>query len=161
MKRTAIRNTRGARRIRQPRPPLALLALLLALLAACASPQAQPSVHRPAPTSTSTSKPSPTAGVVGHSAGTSGPVAPQYDAAILQHILDGMTLDQKLGQLFVVEYLYTDADHPDLDNMIGQMGAGGVILYQSMNIESIAQMRQLTSDMQARARIPLILGADQ
>jgi beta-N-acetylhexosaminidase len=161
MKRTAIGKARGTRRIRQPHSLLALFALLLALLAACASPQADPSVHRPA--SSSTTKPSPTAGAAAHthSAGTPGPVAPQYDAAILQHILDGMTLDQKLGQLFVVEYLYTDADHPDLDNMIDQMGAGGVILYQSMNIESIAQMRQLTSDMQARARIPLILGADQ
>jgi beta-N-acetylhexosaminidase len=139
---------------------VSLLALLLALLAACASPQAQPSARH---ASTSTTKPSPTAGVVGHthSASTPSPVAPQYDAAIVQHTLDGMTLDQKLGQLFVVEYLYTDANHADLDNMIGQMGAGGVILYQSMNIESIPQMQRLTADMQARARTPLILGADQ
>ena len=147
---------------RNSRSSMTLLALLLALLlAACASSQSPPAVRRPAPASTATI--SPTAGAVGHthSAGTPGPVAPQYDAAILQHMLDGMTLDQKLGQLFVVEYLYPDADHPDLDNMIGQMGAGGVILYQSMNIESVAQMQRLTADMQARARIPLILGADQ
>jgi len=150
------------RRGKQTHTRLALLVLLLALLAACASPQAQqPSVRHSSPTPAARATISPTAAATGHSAGTPGPVAPQYDAAILQHILDGMTLDQKLGQLFVVEYLYTDADHPDLDNMIGQMGAGGVILYQSMNIESIPQMQRLTSDMQARARIPLILGADQ
>ncbi len=175
MKRVAIRNTRGPRRAsvrgdraptlqrraRHPRSPLALLSLLLGLLAACASPPAQPAAHHVGPTPATSA--SPTANATGHthSAGTPGPVAPQYDAAILQHTLDGMTLDQKLGQLFVVEYLYTDADHPDLDNMIGQMGAGGVILYQSMNIESIPQMQRLTADMQARARIPLILGADQ
>lgn len=39
-----------------------------------------------------------------------------------------MTLDQELGQIFVVEYLYTDPNHSDLSQMFGAMAAGGVIL---------------------------------
>ncbi|HKB47181.1 MAG TPA: glycoside hydrolase family 3 N-terminal domain-containing protein, partial [Ktedonobacterales bacterium] len=72
-----------------------------------------------------------------------------------------MTLDQELGQLFIVEYLYGDPQHADLQAMIGDMGAGGVILYQSLNIYGIPQMQQLTQAMQSDARIPLILGADE
>jgi beta-N-acetylhexosaminidase len=72
-----------------------------------------------------------------------------------------MTLDQELGQLFIVEYLYTDANHADLQNMLGKMGAGGVILYQNLNIQTLSQTRQLTTAMQNTAAIPLIIGADE
>jgi beta-N-acetylhexosaminidase len=72
-----------------------------------------------------------------------------------------MTLDQELGQLFIVEYLYGDSQHADLQAMIGDLGAGGVILYQSLNMYSVPQMQQLTQAMQSAARIPLILGADE
>lgn len=80
---------------------------------------------------------------------------------VVNAIISHMTLDQELGQLFVVEYLYPDPNHADLQNMIGRLGAGGVILYKSMNIESIGQMQQLTQAMQSTARIPLIIGADE
>lgn len=76
-------------------------------------------------------------------------------------MIRSMTLDQELGQLFVVEYLYTDPNHADLPEMIGRLGAGGVILYKSMNIRSVPQMQRLTSAMQSAARIPLIIGADE
>lgn len=72
-----------------------------------------------------------------------------------------MTLDQELGQLFVVEYLYPDANHDDLKNMITRMGAGAVILYASMNIYTVPQTRALTRALQAAAPIPLIIGADE
>lgn len=85
----------------------------------------------------------------------------QTPVAIVNGIIRRMTLDQELGQLFIVEYLYTDPNHPDLHEMIGHLGAGGVILYKSMNIKGIAQMRQLTGAMQSAARIPLLIGADE
>jgi beta-N-acetylhexosaminidase len=76
-------------------------------------------------------------------------------------VLQGMTLDQKLGQLFVVEYLYPDANHSDLGAMIGRMNAGGVILYHSLNVVGISQTQQLTHALQAQATIPLIIGIDE
>lgn len=80
---------------------------------------------------------------------------------VVNALISHMSLDQELGQLFIVEYLYPDANHADLQNMISRMGAGGVILYKSMNIKSIGQMQQLTHSMQSAASIPLIIGADE
>lgn len=133
----------------------ALLCVVLAALTACASSSA--SAHTHAPTTTPhITKLSGAAGVL------SAPVVfTDYRLGYVNRMINSMTLDQELGQLFIVEYLYGDANHSDLQAMIGDMGAGGVILYQSMNIFGVAQMRQLTSAMQAHAAIPLILGADE
>ncbi len=130
----------------------ALSCLLLATLAACAAPLAGGAQvpERSAPTATP--KPWP----IGSPAPT-----PNLKLAAVNARIAHMTLDQELGQLFVVEYLYPDANHADMEQMIGQMGAGGVILYQSMNIFTIPQMQALTHAMQARAAIPLIIGADE
>lgn len=130
----------------------ALLCLCVSALVACAS-SAHTTHHSPAATPTTipstAGQPVPTV------------IARDWPLQVVNNMIGNMTLDQELGQLFIVEYLYPDANHPDLQNMIGTMGAGGVILYKSMNIESIAQMRQLTHTMQATARIPLIIGADE
>jgi beta-N-acetylhexosaminidase len=127
--------------------PTAALCLALALLVACASSQAQTRLPRPTATAPQDA-PNPKAQVDTH-------------LSVVSRILSRMTLDQELGQLFIVEYLYPDANHSDLQAMIGQMGAGGVILYESMNIYGVDQMRQLTQAMEHTARIPLILGADE
>lgn len=130
----------------------ALLCAVLIALTACASSTA--GAHMGAPTTTPNSQK-----LAGAAGATASP--PDFRLAYVNGLIDSMTLDQELGQLFIVEYLYGDANHPDLHAMIGDMGAGGVIFYQSMNIFGIAQMKQLTSAMQADARIPLILGADE
>ena len=131
----------------------ALLGTVVSILAACAS---SPHAVRPLPTGTPL-LPSPSRAAQQAPAPLLRDTRLQVVNAIISHI----TLDQELGQLFVVEYLYPDPGNADLQNMIGTMGAGGVILYKSMNIESIAQMRQLTGAMQGAARIPLIIGADE
>jgi beta-N-acetylhexosaminidase len=133
-----------------------LLWLLLLSLVACSTTSS--SVARQDPPRTPAAQATNTAG-----AATPASTPPDISARlrIVNGIIAHMTLEQELGQLFVVEYLYTDANHPDLANMIGTMGAGGVILYQSLNIKTIPQTRQLTSAMQAAAHIPLIIGADE
>jgi beta-N-acetylhexosaminidase len=88
-------------------------------------------------------------------------VLPDERLSLVNARIAHMTLDQELGQLFVVEYLYPDVNHSDLQQMFGQMGAGGVILYQSMNIYTIPQTRQLVQAMQSASAIPLIVGADE
>ncbi len=70
-----------------------------------------------------------------------------------------MTLDQELGQLFLITVTYPDF-RPDLQRTIGPMNAGGVILYQS-GIDTIPQTQQLTTAMQHAAAIPLLIGADE
>lgn len=141
----------GGMRGNWPRTALLMLCLTLSVLAACASPPAAAS-HTATPTATRTSAASAQAL----------PVAkPRSRQAFVDAQIQSMTLDEELGQLFIVEYLYGDANHADLQAMIGDMGAGGVILYESMNIFGIPQMQQLTHAMQAHARIPLILGADE
>lgn len=135
-----------------------LLCAALAMLVACAPPATN--AQHPAPTAPPRT---------GHSSGSLSILAPSVPSAPSQGQLrayidaqiQAMTLDQELGQLFVVEYLYRDQNHADLQAMIRDMGAGGVILYQSLNIMSIPQMQQLTRAMQSDARIPLILGADE
>ncbi|HEV2459576.1 MAG TPA: hypothetical protein VGS80_14565, partial [Ktedonobacterales bacterium] len=91
--------------------PTAALCLALALLVACASSQAQTRLPRPTATAPQDA-PNPKAQVDTH-------------LSVISRILSRMTLDQELGQLFIVEYLYPDANHSDLQAMIGQMGAGG------------------------------------
>jgi beta-N-acetylhexosaminidase len=133
---------------------VALLCLALAALSACGLPfaGATPRTSVLAPMPAAPPRPWPT--VTG---------APTYDEplAVVDARIAHMTLDQELGQLFIVEYPYPDANHPDLNEMFVQMGAGGVILYQAMNIESIPQMQALTHAMQAKSAIPLIVGTDE
>ncbi len=126
-----------------------LLCLALMAVAACASPQTGARPSRPA----ATARPS-------QPAATPTP-PPDFRLTQVNDRIRHMTLDQELGQLFIVEYLYGDANHSDLQAMIGQMGAGGVILYHYMNIFTIPQMQRLTHAMQADASIPLIMGVDE
>ncbi|HEX9412448.1 MAG TPA: glycoside hydrolase family 3 N-terminal domain-containing protein [Ktedonobacterales bacterium] len=148
-------NGSGATNSSRPRRLLApVLALALIALAACAGPGASGLGAR-----ASALVPTPTADA--HPAASTSALTPDRRLAAVNARIAHMTLDQELGQLFIVEYLYPDANHTDLQEMIGQMGAGGAILYHYMNIFTIPQMQQLTHAMQAQAAIPLIIGADE
>jgi beta-N-acetylhexosaminidase len=70
-----------------------------------------------------------------------------------------LSLDAKVGQLFLVQFSGTQAG-PDTAQMIHDAAAGGVVLYAE-NIQSIAQMRSLTAQLQQMASIPLIVSTDQ
>src|SRR5579872_505395 len=85
--------------------------------------------------------------------------------AKIQSIMADMTLDQKLAQLIIVEYL-GNSYAPTLQDMIAQQDVGG-FLYQAINrnfnppdntIDSVAAFsRQAMQD----AKIPLLIGTDQ
>lgn len=149
---SAFRAARAGAKGRRSRFAGLLLCLALSALVACSSSPPQTTHQQPTVTPTA----SPTASLPAPA-----PLTRDLRLQVVNGIIRHMSLDQELGQLFIVEYTYPDANHPDLPNMIGSMGAGGVILYKSMNIESIAQMQQLTRAMQSTARIPLIIGADE
>src|SRR2546429_6443427 len=67
-----------------------------------------------------------------------------------------MSLDEKLGQLLIVEYTTV----PDLQIMISQHHVGGVIMYLH-NISTAEQTKQDTAQMQQEANLPLFIAADQ
>lgn len=86
--------------------------------------------------------------------------------AKVQQIMAGMTLDQKLGQLIIVEYIGNNYAGTELQYMIAKQYVGG-FLYQESNhnfeppynvISNVADFsRQAMSD----AKIPLLIGTDQ
>ncbi len=70
-----------------------------------------------------------------------------------------MTLDEELGQLIMVEYA-EDYYSPQLDMMINQLHAGGVIMYE-FQMKTFAQTRHDIAEMQKRAQLPLLISTDE
>jgi beta-N-acetylhexosaminidase len=73
--------------------------------------------------------------------------------------LSRMTLDQKLGQLFMVQYWgYSYSD--DLETMIHDQYAGGVIMYGAQ-MNTFNQTKNDIARMQKKAWMPLLISADE
>lgn len=85
-------------------------------------------------------------------------VTPQeYINAIIQH----MTLEQKLGQMMIVQFVGPDYSL-DLSTMINQYNVGAVLLFTvNNNIQSKDQLRNVTAQMQKNSAIPLVIAIDQ
>ena len=79
-------------------------------------------------------------------------VTPQeYINAIIQH----MTLDQKLGQMMIVQFEGPDYGL-DISTMINQYNVGAVLLFTvNNNIQTKNQLRTLNAQMQKNSAIPL------
>jgi beta-N-acetylhexosaminidase len=81
-------------------------------------------------------------------------------------LLAGMSLDQQLGQLIVVEYLGNSYQGSGLQYMVTQQYIGG-ILYQFVNHNftapqnTVSGMAAFSQRVQQDAKIPLLLGTDQ
>jgi len=70
-----------------------------------------------------------------------------------------MTLDEELGQLIMIEY--TDTYYsPDLNMMINQLHAGGVIMYEFQML-TLEQTKHDIGEMQKHAAIPLFISTDE
>lgn len=70
-----------------------------------------------------------------------------------------MPLDEEIGQLIMVEYNDTYYS-PDLNEMITQLHAGGVIMY-AFQMQSFAQSKHDIALMQQNAKIPLLISTDE
>lgn len=85
--------------------------------------------------------------------------------AKIQSMMAGMTLDQKLAQLIIVEYLGNNYA-PTLQYMVAQQGVGG-FLYQASNRNFnppdniIANVAAFSRQAMNDAKIPLLIGTDQ
>ncbi|HEU5346808.1 MAG TPA: glycoside hydrolase family 3 N-terminal domain-containing protein [Ktedonobacterales bacterium] len=71
----------------------------------------------------------------------------------------GMTLDEKLGQMFLIETYYKTWT-PDIANMVVGMHAGALIIY-GKNMQDPAQLQSYIASIQAHANIPLLVTMDE
>jgi beta-N-acetylhexosaminidase len=78
--------------------------------------------------------------------------------------LKRMTLDEKLGQMMLIETLYQSYS-PDVDNMVRNLHAGAMIVYkQNMILDNPIgppTLRRYVNDIQAHAAIPLMVTMDE
>ncbi len=88
--------------------------------------------------------------------------AAQREAAIqqtAQQDMAGMTLDEKLGQMFLIETYYKTWT-PDIANMVVGMHAGALIIY-GKNMQDPTQLHDYIASIQAHASIPLLVTMDE
>ena len=76
-------------------------------------------------------------------------------------IVQRMTLDQKLGQMMIVQFVGPSYSF-DLSTMISQYGVGAVIIFvANNNIVNKAQLKGLVQEMQHNSTVPLTIAIDQ
>ncbi|HEY5001558.1 MAG TPA: glycoside hydrolase family 3 N-terminal domain-containing protein [Ktedonobacteraceae bacterium] len=78
---------------------------------------------------------------------------------LAQLYVSHMTLNEKLGQLFMAEY-YDTSYSPALDTMVSRLHAGGVVMY-AFQMKTFAQTKYDIDEMQNHAKIPLFISADE
>lgn len=76
-----------------------------------------------------------------------------------QKMLDEMTLEEKVGQLFIFGFWGKEPDYY-ITKMIRERYVGGVILL-GYNIDSEEQVKQLTTNLQGMSKNPLFISVDQ
>jgi beta-N-acetylhexosaminidase len=75
-------------------------------------------------------------------------------------IVRNLTLDQKLGQMIIVEF-YGATYNADLQQMIAKSQISGVLIENNNgNVESSTQLTTLNATLQAHAHIPLFISTD-
>jgi len=76
-------------------------------------------------------------------------------------IIQNMSLDQKLGQMMIVQFLGPTYSL-DISTMISQYNVGAVLLLSvNNNIQDKAQLKGLISQMQKSSALPLLVSVDQ
>lgn len=73
--------------------------------------------------------------------------------------VQNMNLDEEIGQVLMVGYP-ENSYSPELDTMVHNLHAGAVILFQHQ-INTLAQTKADTAEMQKRADMPLLISTDE
>ena len=143
-----------------------LLCYMLLFFSSCSNPLNgfdSATIAHPTPTLSKTSiTPSPTG--IRTDSNVESPLKVELDK--VQQIMTGMTLDQKLGQLLIVEYLGNSYAGTELQYMIAKQYVGG-FLYQESNhnfeppYNNIGNVADLSHQTMSDAQIPLLIGTDQ
>ncbi|HEU5367722.1 MAG TPA: glycoside hydrolase family 3 N-terminal domain-containing protein [Ktedonobacterales bacterium] len=119
---------------------------LLVILSGCSAPFAN---GQPTPTLTTSAAPSPTP-----------TPALTTESDIARALVAKMNLDEKLGQMVIVEFFGATLN-ADLKQMIAGYHIGGVLIENGNgNVQSRAQLLALNHAMQGQATIPLFISTD-
>lgn len=143
-----------------------VLCYMLLFFSSCANPLSifdSAAIDHPTPTTLKASiTPSPTG--IRTDSNVESPLKVQL--AKVQQIMARMTLDQKLGQLLIVEYLGNSYTGTELQYMIAKQYVGG-FLYQESNhnfdppYNTISNVANFSQQSMSDAQIPLLIGTDQ
>src|SRR5438094_2961179 len=143
-----------------------LLCCSLLFFSSCSNPLSSfesANITHPTPTLPKTLvTPSPTG--IKTDSNAEGPLKAQL--AKVQQIMAGMTLDQKLGQLLIVEYIGNSYAGTQLQYMIAKQYVG-VFLYQESNhnfeppYNITGNVADFSHQTMGDAQIPLLIGTDQ
>src|SRR6266516_4530886 len=129
-----------------------LMCCLLVILSGCASLFSGVTSSASQSTPVITLKPSPTP--------SPSPTPPLTNSQLAQRIVQGMSLDQKLGQMVIVEF-YGATLNSDLIQMIqGNRVSGVLIENKNGNAQTRDQLIALNKAMQGQAHIPLFITTD-
>ncbi|TMD58888.1 MAG: hypothetical protein E6I91_21240, partial [Chloroflexi bacterium] len=141
--------------IHTPSKIIVLLASLLFIISACSSTPDNSKGAYLSPIPTTTFTPS-------HPISLSPLPAtpPLSDSALAMRIVQGMSLDQKLGQMVIVEF-YGATVNSDLTQMIQHNQVSGVLIEnKNGNAQSRGQLVSLIQSMQKQAPVPLFITTD-
>ncbi len=89
------------------------------------------------------------------------------NVAKVQQIMRGMTLQQKLGQLLMVEYFGNDYTTSYLQQMVEDQYVGGILYQPDANnnfaapVDTAGAVKAFSDQAQAGAKIPLLVAIDQ
>src|SRR5579883_1542507 len=84
------------------------------------------------------------------------------EALFIDQMIAHMSLDEELGQMIMVEWDEGGTFNNDLQEMLVNQHAGGIILYTfNGNIQTRSQVTALTAAIQAHAKIPVLISIDQ
>ncbi len=84
----------------------------------------------------------------------------------IDEMIESMSIEQKVGQLFMVAFRQTDNSglpltvNEDIINMLNKYKVGGFIMFQQ-NIDTAKQTQKFINDLQSNATIPLFIGIDE
>ncbi|MGZ3617750.1 MAG: glycoside hydrolase family 3 protein [Ktedonobacteraceae bacterium] len=128
-----------------------ILCCVMVILSSCVSLFSGVTGNAVQPTPVITLKPSPT---------PSPTATPLTNSQLAQRIVQGMSLDQKLGQMVIVEF-YGSTLNSDLLQMIqGNRVSGVLIENKNGNAQTRTQLTGLNRAMQGQAHIPLFITTD-
>ena len=95
------------------------------------------------------------------SSGSQSTVTTLTPQEIVDRLVAGMTLDEKLGQMMLVQFLGPTYSS-ELNAMVSQYKIGSVLVFSANgNVQSASQLTGLISQMQAHAGLPLLVSIDQ
>ena len=140
----------SSRRLMSSSAFILLVGCLLVIFSGCASLFSGVTSSASQPTPVIKLKPTP----------TSSPTTPLTNSEMAQRIVGGMSLDQKLGQMVIVEF-YGATLNSDLIQMIqGNRVSGVLIENKNGNAQTRDQLTALNKAIQAQAHIPLFITTD-